>query len=402
MEHDADLSEHERRLITLRLRLNKAGMEDMTAISQKITSLEERDELRADHSDIPGIEMLDMEKDKHFAQMLIAIRMRFNQSRDFEGDLDRLTLRVDRMMHGAPEEALEDDIPADTTPASPPGQGAETSPELSTAPATGRMALFSQDAGQVDLFIPALLPPPPGKGCSLQDLTQWLSGAPVGDGGIAIAFDGDAWFAEVTDLEIELSADPDAFLSMRGVKRRLESDAFGDCAAWLTQISKAEAREFSHEDQGAVHVACETVIRQFFPKHPPALGALRAQLVLSPALKSAITFARDLEAAFLEDCDPEEEAMRPPQNPLASAHPDHGFLGAHLLEHAFARHFVASIPMTAALGTCLIEMREAQARRLGGGWECEKLVNNFDELFFEDCRTPLDAFILEDEVALEM
>lgn len=419
----SDFTTQEERLIAIRQNLYRGGLEDAERMAEAIPDPDLRRSVCAHYASLPFMPFMDLANDKHFGQALIGIRMHFNTLDDFESKMDDLALAVARAIDASLEGKGAETLPPENLQDAPREAGAKIGAagkevKSPTAPTAGgspsgaialtdpypksSIALFKRKPGSADIFLPALLAPPPPGTSGPGNLLRWLEGDPEASGGISILLRGKAWMAKVPDLEIDLTADTASFLSASGVKRSLDEEMFSAYGIWAQEEAARDMRAFSFADAAAVKRACEKVIEVYFPEHPGALSALDASLAMSTEAMAMISFAQDLEAHYFEDVDPEMEAIRQDQDLISSTHPDRSFRRGLILDQAFARFFVASMPFNAALGLSIVEMRDAQASRLAGGWGSDQLVRNFDQLFFEDCRRPLSEFILEPEISLEM
>lgn len=374
-------------------------------IAAKIPHLDIRTALRDRFPELPVLRQFDLSQDAHFATMIVALRMNLNSSRDFEADLGRICLLFDAACKACAG-------PRDTQPRESADPSATSGPNPS-APALVnevraqgpiRIKLFegvSNSDTPGHLCTPALLGPAPDERADMRHISAWLSGEITDPHMAAISIDADSWTGQLTDMEVEFRADPQAFFDIRGVKPRQDPSGHQVYQAWIREIARAEIPADDTYIRKEVKAAIEAVLECYFPHQTPVLSALGAQYRIGEDLYRIIGVALDIEASFLED-GPQSEIA--PQHPFASAIHPSGALGSGIvLRHAFARHFLAGAPLDAALAICLIELREAQLCLLTDqSWHDLENANKFEEMFMSDCRRPLEQFIIQEENCLEI
>lgn len=373
-----------------------------------------KDAFFSDDSYDPG----DLRQDKSMGRLLIAINGKIIHGPHPEKRLDELSSAIAGMIaaqpasphakgpaaiSGGPGLNLDSDSVERHMPAAPVKKTAPPAPLEPQAEKTSlgdqvRLRLFEDAGSNTSVPLISLLVPPPS--CKDKDaLERWINADPSGTG-VAICLNSEKWMTQATDLEIEIYNDPEGVLSSLPTRQPLDEEMFAPLGQWVRQEMALQARDPGEEDLLCLKEAFEKVIQAYAPDHPGNLRQNEAEIVLSEDAGHMISFARDLEAHFLLDADPEMEPHLGEQHLLSSARPDRAFLANHVLMQAVGKFLVASVPLDAALGLSLIEMRDAQLRRRLN--EGDDNVEKFDDLFFEDCRRPLESFIVEPCADLEM
>lgn len=380
---------------------------------------------------IPGAHLLTMSRDDHFAKMLVMIRHGYDRGDDYHAALTRLATILDEAMKlpDLPEPA-DPSCPAhDATPAPPPSAPAPPAAPPDTAAPSGPagsgkvgpegreipgqpdregLRLFTDRPQTKVVSLAALLPPPPPQGCADGILLAWISGSAWSPRALGMSYAADAIGpAQVgaddilTEMEIELHANPTGFLAGNGARTRLVPDAYRGFGDWLVRQAASDDAAFQEHHARSLRVAFESVVDLFSPSHPGQLARIGAELRPGPELARSIALAIDLEAEFLADVDPEAEPQSH-QIPNGSIHPDRRFEPGIVLRSALSAHLLAGHPLDAALAVSLLEMRQAQVLRACGGFLADMPCEDFDPLFLDDCRRPLGGYMMDPEPTLEM
>lgn len=430
------------------------GIDEIVA---RIPGVEIRNRIRElEGGEIPGASQLVMSRDDHFAKMLVMIRHGYDRTADYHAALTRLATILDQAMSlsGAPQGAT----PQSTTPKSATTQGATpqgATPERDP-PAPGRPGPGSSPAsppvplrvqtspgqkadgpvpdGDADrpaaqrpgdeasdplrifagrpesevIALAALLPPPPPQGCPDSALLTWISGSPWSPRALGLSYAPDALRRLpagaddiLTEMEIDLHANPTGFLSEHGARPRIIADAYPGLGDWLVRQASQDGSVFGDPHARALRAAFESIVDLFAPTHAGQLATIHAALRPGPELALGIALAIDLECAFLSDVDPDDE---PPsrQIPNGSIHPERRLEPGIVLRSALAAHLLAGHPLDAALAVSLLELRQAQVLRACGGFMAAMPCDDFDSRFLDDCRSPVDAYMMDPEPTPEM
>lgn len=351
--------------------------------------------------------------DMDFLYFLTEIKYNSLNSKDKEKSFENLIEIIHDAIHDNPQ--IPRDVSEEVQPEEPSGNSGKDqvvkleseiskkeAPEVhkASSPCGRRIRIFPSATVNGSVHLISLLSPPPSDQ-KIEHLERWLNFDPEVNG-IAIFLDGDDWAEKATDFEVDLYNDPENFLSLRSVKKPLDESMFRMYGDWVRENSSDYPDSLDENILENVRECFEFIIAKYFPSHPGFLSKSSAEIILSEDSCRMISFACELESQFLQDCDPDEENMKSDQDYLSSAHPARSIVSGHILKQAFGRFLVASMPIDAALGISLVEMRDAQLQRIAGEEAEKNIAKNFDELFFDDCRRPLESFIVEPDHVLEM
>lgn len=378
-------------------------------LAEEIPDLYRREDIRDRcFPTMPMINRFDLSNDKHFVGIFLIARGHFNTFPNYE---DRLSHMV--------EVILENRLGCEPGPTSP--AESQKAPLASAEPVGTRLA--STLAGQVrDVEAEAPEATAPSQPPKTRGLFLFQNEAPVTPGnpfsvlGVRPASDIPSlmkWVAgdtasshpylpiiyigepmaemDLATLEIDIRADPDAFLASLNPKPELETSILPDLSAWWRATAESEDVAFTQEFGLRTKAAFEAVLAHFFPEQPGHLKALGSELRLSEELKSAIALACDLEDYFLEDIDAAEEPSLD-QLVQGSISEKCRLSRGIVLERAFACHLLSGYAMDTALCISALELRYAQALRLVG-WDADPdPLIDFDDRFLADCRQPLSSY----------
>lgn len=361
---------------------------------------------------LPEADRYDVADDARFWRLILHVRMSIDARRaeDYESGMMDLARTIERAILGAGTSVPAQDPvpPADgvadagdagepqapgvpVAPMSVPGPSPELPDGLSRG--TDRLLFRDERAGVIG-FAPGLLLPAPPPAAPSRDLSAWLAGEMSDAMCFGVRLSQAAVEAMVIDSETEMLTDAEAFFARPGMSPRMMADVFPGYGDWV--LERAQEEGLPDLSRGAFHrlrASLEAVIRREHPDRPARLHAAGAELVIGPRMAAILETADRLEALYLAETG-EDGPHRPDQDLRGSFSPEGRLRRGDVMVRAASCHVLAGFPMAAAVTLALVEMRSAQVLRRTPEADRDTVFRDFDRMFFEDCRAPLDRYMI--------